>query len=46
MDTTIIVRIETKEKEKAQKAADKSQRTLSDYIRLLLDEAVKTDKRV
>lgn len=46
MDTTIIVRIDTKDKEKAQNAANKSQRTLSDYIRLLLEEAVKTDKRV
>ena len=46
MDTTIIVRIDTKEKEKAQRVAEKSRRNLSDYIRLLLEWAVKEEKQV
>ncbi len=46
MDTTIIVRIDAKDKEKAKEVANKSNRTLSDYVRLLLEWAVKEEKRV
>ena len=46
MEDQIIVRIDTKDKEAGQRAAESSNRSLSDYIRLILAEAVKTKKKV
>lgn len=46
MEDQIIIRIDTKDKEAGQKAAELSNRSLSDYVRLVLAEAVKTGKKV
>jgi len=46
MDDQIIIRIDTKDKEAGQRVAELSNRSLSDYVRLVLAEAVKDQKRI
>jgi len=45
-DDRILIRIEKKQKEKLEKLALKSKRGLSDYIRLVLADAIVKNKRV
>lgn len=44
MDTLIAIRIDKSLKEKLQKLADKSRRKLSDYCRLIFQEADRKQK--
>jgi len=45
MDESIVIRIEKALKEKLQKLADLSRRSLSDYCRLILEDAKKKQKK-
>ena len=45
-DDYIAVRVDVKTKQSLQKLADKSNRKLSDYCRLVLQEAIKKNKKV
>jgi len=45
-DEFILIRIEKKQKEKLEQLAKKCKRNFSDYIRLLLEEAVIKNKKV
>ena len=44
MDTSIVIRADQKLKDKLQILADKSRRSLSNYCRLILEEAEKKQK--
>jgi uncharacterized protein (DUF1778 family) len=44
-DTTIIIRVEEKTKELLQAQADKEGRSLSNFIRLLINKSLKNKKK-
>ena len=46
MDVTITIRISEEDKKKVNAAAEKSSRSMSDYVRLVILEAVKEGKTV
>lgn len=46
LDVIIHSRVDSKSKKALQKAADESGRTLSNYVRLILQQAAKTPYRI